>query len=174
MNKSKSRNERAIYPLQYESVVFGLGLIPEQGVPEIKITYKRTRKEFLGKVTHSKDVADFIRRTFRAGTLELQESFITLYLNTAHEILGYYNHSVGGINTTIADRRLILATALASASIGIVVAHNHPSGNLKPSQSDLELTKRLKEGAETLDIKLMDHLIITKNGYYSFADEGII
>jgi DNA repair protein RadC len=170
----KKKHKRIDYPTQHEKVVFGLGLIPQEGVPEIKISYTRTRKEFLGKVTSSKDVADFIRRTFKAGTLELQESFIALYLNTANEILGYYNHSIGGINATIADRRLILATALASASVGLVVAHNHPSGNLTPSQPDLELTKRLKAGAETLDIKLLDHLIITNTSYYSFADNGVM
>jgi DNA repair protein RadC len=170
----KRKIKRAEYPTQHEKVVFGLGLIPQEGVPQIKITYRRTRKEFLGKITNSKDVADFIRRTFKAGTLELQESFITLYLNTANEILGYYNHTVGGINATIADRRLILATALASASVGIVVSHNHPSGNLKPSQADIELTRKLKEGASVLDIKLLDHVIISKNNYYSFADEGML
>jgi len=109
------------YKLEREKAVFGLGLIPEEGVPEIQISYTRTRKEFLGKITNSRDAADFIRRTFRAGSLELQEHFITLYLNQANEILGYYNHTIGGINATIADRRLILATALASASVGILV-----------------------------------------------------
>jgi DNA repair protein RadC len=162
------------YKPEREKVVFGLGLIPEEGVPEIQITYTRTRKEFLGKVTSSRDAADFIRRTFRAGSLELQEHFITLYLNQAHEILGYYNHTVGGINATIADRRLILATALASASVAIIISHNHPSGNLTPSHADIELTKKIKAGGETLDIKLLDHLIITMNGYYSFADEGLL
>lgn len=172
MKKRAVKTQR--YKQEIEKIVFGLGLIPQEGVPQIKITYTRTRKEFLGKVTSSKDVADFIRRTFKAGTLELQESFIALYLNTANEILGYYNHTIGGINATIADRRLILATALASVSVGLIVAHNHPSGNLTPSQADLELTKRLKAGAETLDIKLLDHLIITKNSYYSFADNGMM
>ena len=170
----KRKIKRKDYPTQYEKVVFGLGLIPQEGVPQIKITYRRTRKEFLGKITNSKDVADFIRRTFKAGTLELQESFITLYLNTAKEILGYYNHTVGGINATLADRRLILATALASASVGIIVSHNHPSGNLKPSEADIQLTRRLRDGAATLDIQLLDHVIISKKGYYSFADEGML
>lgn len=170
----KKRAKTHRYALQQEKAVFGLGLIPEEGVPEIQITYTRTRKEFLGKVTSSRDAADFIRRTFRAGSLELQEHFITLYLNQAHEILGYYNHTVGGINATIADRRLILATALASASVAILVSHNHPSGNLKPSQPDIDLTRKLKEGAKILDIQLLDHIIITKNSYYSFADKGIL
>ena len=174
MRKSKQSSQRKTYTVQQEKAVFGLGLIPEEGVPEIQISYTRTRKEFLGRITNSQDAADFIRRTFRAGTIELQEYFITLYLNQANEILGYYNHTVGGINATIADRRLILATALASASVAILVSHNHPSGNLQPSQADVDLTKKLKDGAKTLDIQLIDHIIITKNGYYSFADEGIL
>jgi DNA repair protein RadC len=106
--------------------------------------------------------------------LELQESFITLYLNTAKEIPGYYNHTIGGINATLADRRLILATALASARVGIIVSHNHPSGNLKPSEADIQLTRKLRDGASTLAIQLLDHVIISKKGYCSFADEGML
>lgn len=162
------------YELNTEKVVFGLGLIPKQGVPEIKISYSRSTKKFLGKVTNSKDAADFIRTTFKPGTLQLQEQFIAVYLNTANEILGYYKHSVGAINATIADVRLIFATAIASASVSLIVAHNHPSGNLQASQPDIELTRKLNSGGKLLDIKLLDHLIITKNGYYSFADNGML
>jgi DNA repair protein RadC len=157
-----------------ETVVFGLGLIPKEGVPEIKIRYNRTKKVFLGKVANSKDAADFIRKIYTRGSIELQESFIALYLNTANEILGYYKHTVGSINATIADVRLIFATALASASVGILVAHNHPSGNLAASQPDINLTKKLHEAGKILEIKLLDHIIITKNGYSSFADQGMI
>ena len=154
--------------------VFGLGQIPKQGVPEIKIRYNRSNKNFLGKITNSKDVADFIRRTYSRGIIQLQEGFIILYLNRANEILGYYKHSIGGIAGTVADIRLIYATALASASVAIIMAHNHPSGNLNVSQADIELTRKIKEAGKILDIVLLDHLIITKSGYFSLADQGMI
>ncbi len=157
-----------------EILVFGLGLIPKEGLPEIKIRYNRSSKVFLGKVSHSKDVADFIRRIYSRGILQLQEGFIVLYLNRANEILGYYKHSIGGIAGTVADVRLIYATALISASVAIVLAHNHPSGNLNASQADIDLTRKIKEAGKVLDIALLDHLIITKTGYFSFADEGML
>src|SRR5688572_17321198 len=116
--------KRTLYKRQEKErrvAVFGLGQIAKQGVPEIKIRYNRSNKIFLGKVTHSKDVSDFIRRAYGRGTIQLQEAFIVLYLNRANEILGYYKHSVGGIAGTVADLRLIYATALASASVAIIL-----------------------------------------------------
>jgi DNA repair protein RadC len=172
MRKNSSRLKS--YKKEKEVIVFGLGLIPKEGVPEIKIRYNRSPKIFLGKVSHSKDVADFIRRVYSRGTLQLQEGFIVLYLNRANEILGYYKHSVGGIAGTVADLRLIYATALASASVATILAHNHPSGNLKASQADIDITRKIKEAGKILDIALLDHLIITKTGYFSFADEGML
>jgi DNA repair protein RadC len=163
-----------IYRKSKEVVVFGLGLIPREGVPEIKIRYNRSKKVFLGKITNSKDVADFIRKLYSRGSLELQENFIVLYLNTGNNILGYYKHSIGSINAVIADVRLIFATALASTSVSIIIAHNHPSRNLAPSQADIDLTRKVSEAGEILSIQLLDHLIITKDGYKSFADEGMI
>jgi DNA repair protein RadC len=162
------------YPQQKETIVFGLGLIPAEGIPEIKIRYNRSNKVFLGKVTHSKDSYDFLKTAFDKETIQVQESFIVLYLNRANEILGYYKHSIGGIAGTVADPRLIFATGVASASSGIILSHNHPSGNLTPSQGDIELTRKLKEGGKLLDIQLLDHVIVTNTGYYSFADEGLI
>jgi DNA repair protein RadC len=164
----------SLYEKKKEIVVFGLGLIPKEGIPEIKIRYNRSKKIFLGKITNSKDVANFIRRLYSRGNLELQEHFIVLYLNMANEILGYYKHSIGAINATIADVRLVFATALASASVSIIIAHNHPSRNLTPSQPDIELTRKISEAGKILSIQLLDHLIITKDGYKSFADEGMI
>jgi DNA repair protein RadC len=157
-----------------EKIVFGLGLIPKEGVPEIKIRYNRSSKIFLGKVTNSKDAANFIRKIYDRGTLQLQESFVVVYVNRVNEILGYYKLSKGGIAGVVADPRLIFATAIASASSGMVLSHNHPSGNLTPSQADIDLTRKIKEGGKLLEIQLLDHLIITKTGYYSFADESMI
>lgn len=162
------------YPSPGEVLVFGLGLIPKEGVPEIKIRYNRSSKVFLGKVTNSKDTSAFLKKVFDKRTIQLQESFVVIYLNRANQILGYYKHSLGGIAGTVADPRIIFATALASASSGIILSHNHPSGNLTASQADLDLTRKIKEGGKLLEIQLLDHLIVTKAGYYSFADEGLI
>jgi DNA repair protein RadC len=168
-----SRKPKA-YTTQKETIVFGLGLIPKEGIPEIKIRYNKSTKTFLGKVTNSKDSYEFLRKVYDKRILQLQESFIVLYLNRANQILGYYKHSLGGIAGTVADPRIIFATALASASSGIILSHNHPSGNLTVSQADLDLTRKIKEGGKLLDIQLLDHLIVTKAGYFSFADEGVI
>jgi DNA repair protein RadC len=162
------------YKTHKETIVFGLGLIPKEGIPEIKIRYNQSKKSFLGKVTHSKDSYEFLKKVYDKRILQLQESFIVLYLNRANQILGYYKHSLGGIAGTVADPRIIFATALASASSGIILSHNHPSGNLTASQPDLDLTRKIKEGGKLLEIQLLDHVIVTKTGYFSFADEGLI
>jgi DNA repair protein RadC len=162
------------YQPEKETIFFGLGLIPKEGIPEIKIRYNRSSKTFLGKVTNSKDSYDFLKKVFDKNTIQLQESFVVLYLNRANQILGYYKHSVGGIAGTVADPRIIFATGVASASSGIILSHNHPSGNLNPSQADIELTRKIKEGGKLLEIQLLDHVIVTRASYYSFADEGLI
>lgn len=152
-----------------------LGNIPEVEVPELKVSYDRsTVKKLLGSIYSSDDVAIFIKRTFGEGEIELQEQFIVLYLNQAHNILGYYRHSKGAINATVADIRIVLATALKCMAVSMIISHNHPSGNLKSSRADDELTAQIKEAAETHNIKLLDHIIITKDGYYSYADSGLL
>jgi DNA repair protein RadC len=98
-----------------------------------------------------------------------------MYLNQANHILGLYHASTGGITGTIADIRIILSVALKILATSFVVAHNHPSGSLTPSRVDEELTKKLKESAKTMDIKLLDHLIISPQGtYYSFGDNSLL
>ena len=160
------------YKIQKEVIYSGLGGIPKDFIPEIKVRYNRG-KMFLGKVKNSDDVASFIRKTYGQGKIQLQEAFIILYINQQNEIIGYYKHSVGTINATLADVRIIFAVALASLSIGIILAHNHPSGNTKPSEGDIELTEKMSEAGKLLNIKVLDHVIITKNSYYSFADNGL-
>ena len=152
-----------------------LGNIPEIQIPELQVSYNRSSGKFLsGAISSAKDVAQFIRSIIGVNEVELQEQFIVLYLSQSNQVVGYYKHSKGSINATIADIRIILGTALKCACLSMIVAHNHPSGNLKPSRADEELTKKLKESAVLMDIKLLDHLIITKESFLSFADEGLI
>lgn len=109
----------------------------------------------------------------RFGKLAHEEFWI-LYLNNANAILSVNQLSKGGITGTVVDIRLILKKALEQGAVGLIVAHNHPSGQLKPSRSDMALTQKLAKAAGVLDIKLLDHLIITESSYFSFADEKLI
>ena len=102
------------------------------------------------------------------------EVFGVLFLNRSNKVLHFEIVSEGGITGTVADPRIILKRALEEHAVGLIVCHNHPSGNLTPSQSDKDLTAKLKSAAALLDIKLLDHLIISEYGYFSFADEGIL
>lgn len=99
-----------------------------------------------------------------------------MYLNRSNAILGLYRTSTGGITGTVADLRLILSVALKIAATGLILAHNHPSGNLTPSRADIDLTRKIKEAACLMDILLLDHLILdnTGQGCYSFAEEGLL
>ena len=123
------------------------------------------------KITSSKSVFDVMQPII--GELQHEEFWI-IYLNNANKIQLKTQMSKGGITGTIVDARLIFKKAIELAATGIILCHNHPSGTLKPSSSDIGLTKKIKNGGEVLDIKVLDHIIITEKQYYSFADEGIL
>ena len=106
--------------------------------------------------------------------IDIYESFFAVYLNQSNNTIGWYKVSQGGITGTVADPRLILKKALDILATGIVICHNHPSGTLKPSLADEQITKKLKDGCSYFDIRLLDHIILTEDGYYSFMDEGIL
>ena len=142
-------------------------------VTEIQLSYRPTNR--LGPViASSQDAYEELLKWFPEDTLSLQERFVVLYLNRANRVLAAYEVSRGGLTGTVADPRLILSTALKLASVGILVAHNHPSGSLKPSQADVQLTEKIKDGGKLLDIQLVDHLILRSDEYYSFADSGLL
>ena len=141
-------------------------------VEEISISYKPTRIGNKPIVT-SLDAYEILRLYYDPNTVALQESFVVIFLNNQNFVKGIHRLFVGGIASTIVDIRLIFSIALKSASSSIVISHNHPSGVLKPSQQDLALTKRIREGCQMFEIKLFDHLILSPYGnYYSMADEG--
>jgi DNA repair protein RadC len=100
------------------------------------------------------------------------EEFWIIYLNKQNKVIGKEKISAGGIAGTVADIRIIFKSAVDRLATGILLAHNHPSGNLNPSDQDIELTRKLNEAGKVLDIQVVDHLIISHSGYYSFADEG--
>ena len=144
-------------------------------VAEISVSY---RPAVANKpiIVNALDAYVLFKPFFDESTINLQESFMVMYLNRMNRVLGIYPMSIGGITGTVADIRLIFSIALATASTGIILAHNHPSGNMKSSKGDIDLTNRIKDAGKLLDIKLLDHLIISpKEGeYYSFADDGIL
>jgi DNA repair protein RadC len=104
----------------------------------------------------------------------MQEEVKILLLNRSNKVLGIYSLAKGGLNSCDVDIRIILSVALKTLSTGIILIHNHPSGNTKPSKADLAITEKLKSACDIMNIVLLDHLIITKSDYYSFADEGLL
>ena len=142
-------------------------------VAEIQLSYKSNVKPSLRpKVSGSKDAYNILLENWDRSKIEFVEQFKVLLLNRANKALGIFEVSNGSATGTVADPKLIFAAAIKSNACGIILAHNHPSGNLQPSQADLDLTKKVKEGGKLLEIQILDHLIITTEGYYSFADES--
>jgi DNA repair protein RadC len=138
---------------------------------EIKATYKTVNDVNNACIQSSKDVANYFRRIFPVELNE-REAMIVLYLNNSNTTVGFSTAGIGGITSTAVDVRLILRDALLTGSTSIILCHNHPSQSLKPSQADLNLTKKVKKAGQVMDIKVLDHLILTEDSYYSFADEG--
>lgn len=150
---------------------------PITPVAEIKVSYKPARGWDKQPVILSTDDAyKILRPFFPEDTIGLQEQFVVLYLSRENRIKAVYRHSTGGMTGSLADLRLILGTALKLAATSLIVAHNHPSGNVRPSQNDRDLTEKLNRASGLLDLTLLDHLILTpKRGVYlSFADEGLV
>ena len=132
-------------------------------VGEVELSYKPKFKNIY-KVVSSEDAYKYLLPTYKEGTICYKEYFKVLFLNQANQVLGY----------TCADVRVILQAALLTNSVAIILAHNHPSGSMKPSRQDMEITKQVKEAARLMRIAVTDHLILTDTGYYSFADEGLL
>lgn len=142
-------------------------------IAEIQISYRNQNKEPV-QIKSSKDAYDLLFELWDEGLIGLQEEFKVLLLNRAHKVLGIYSLSKGGLTGTVVDPRLVFVVALKTGATSIILAHNHPSGNLKPSMQDQSLTKKMVEAGKVLDIQVLDHLIVTQEGYYSFADMGSI
>jgi len=125
------------------------------------------------KISGSQDVNNFVREIYPVN-LDDRECVLSIYLNNSNRTLGYGICSIGGYTGTLVDIRIVLKEALLLSAVSIVLCHNHPSGTLQPSQSDLTLTKKVKDAAAIMDIRLLDHLILTEDSFYSFADDGKI
>ena len=141
---------------------------------EIELSY-RPKKSHHPVIKSSADVYFHLLKFFPEETISLQERFVAAYVNRSNRLIGVCTISTGGITGTVADPKLIIATALKAAATGIILCHNHPSGNLKPSVADIELTKKIQSACKLLDIQLLDHIIVVpQQAYLSFVDEDLL
>lgn len=143
-------------------------------VSEVEISYKnKIPYNQRQRISNSQNAYEILTQLFPENTIDYRETFIVLYLNKAHQILGYSTISQGGTSNTTVDIKMVIQTALLANASCIMLAHNHPSGNVQPSSDDNRITNRIIEAAKLFDITVLDHLIITNENYYSFTDNGI-
>ncbi len=141
--------------------------------PEIKLK-KKNGQVLAAKISTSTDAAQYFRAIFDSEQLEIREQAMAIFLNSANNTIGYYLVSIGGITATLIDPRLIFRAAIESGATAIILAHNHPTGSLIVSDADKRITQKIKEGGNILDIRLLDHIILTSDSFTSMADEGLI
>lgn len=144
-----------------------------ENIAEIELVYKPSKSN-KPVISSSLDAYNVLIDFYPKDTILLQEHFLVAYLNRFNRVLGVMHLSTGGITGTVADIRLIFGTALKAAASGIIISHNHPSGNLKVSDRDRDTTTKIRDAGDMLDIKLLDHIIVGHDGQYlSFSDEGL-
>ncbi len=144
-------------------------------IPEYKVMCSmKLKTSQLKEVTSSYDASQYCRSLYEEGTITYKEFFYILFLNRSNKINGFMKVSEGGITGTVADPRIIIQAALMAGASSLILCHNHPSGSLKPSQQDNELTQKVKGAAKYFDIKILDHIIVTDEDYFSFSKEGLL
>jgi len=144
-------------------------------ISEVRLVYRtKVKASDRLQVKCSKDAFDIFMENWDQDSIEHIEEFKLLLMNRSSSVLGILPVSKGGISGTVTDIRLIYQGAIKTNASGIIVCHNNPSGNLNPSESDTKLTQKIKEAGFLMDIQLLDHLIIIRDGYYSFADNGLL
>jgi DNA repair protein RadC len=144
-------------------------------VAEVELVYRSKVKASERPVVQSStDAVNILRVLWEEGKMDLVEQFKVLFLNRANKVICIYNVSSGGITGTVADPKLIFMAALRVNAVSIILCHNHPSGSVKPSRADEELTQKIVEAGKFLDIKVYDHIILSSESYFSFADEGLL
>lgn len=141
-------------------------------VSEIKVSYINASPKRV-KIKNSQDTYDVVIKHWDLNIIEFQEEVKVLLLNRANVVLGIYELSKGGVSGSVVDIKIVLSVALKCNASSIILVHNHPSGNLTPSEADKSITNRLKEASKSVDIALLDHLIISKDGYNSLKDIGL-
>lgn len=144
-------------------------------VSEVELVYKsKVKPSQRLQIKKSSDVQELLRQIWDENKIELVEQFKVILLNRNNRVLGFFEASSGGVSGTVADPKLIFIAALKMNACALIIAHNHPSGNKLPSEADKSLTLKIKEGAKLLDMSLLDHIIVTTEECFSFADEGLL
>lgn len=146
-----------------------------QIVSEVELVYRsKVKASERPQIKSSKEAYNLLRSSWDPGKIEYCEQFKILFLNQSFKVLGLYEMSSGGITGTVVDLRMLFSAALKANATSFMMAHNHPSGNTRPSEADKYITKKIKQAGEMLDIHLLDHLIITSESFYSFTDDGAL
>ena len=144
-------------------------------VAEIQLMYSAKYKvSEMPKICKSSDAFNVLQNFWPVQRIEYQEDFFILLLNKANKVIGICNLSTGGMSATVVDLKIMFSVALKAAASAIIMAHNHPSGELEPSNADIQLTNRAIEVGKFLDIHVHDHIVMTKENYLSFADTGLM
>ena len=144
-------------------------------ISEVQLSYTpKFKHSELPMITEAGDAYKILLEHWDLNTINLIEQFYVLLLSRSNKLLGIYEVSKGGFAGTVVDPKIIFIAALKGCASSIILAHNHPSGNLKPSQSDISITKRLVEVGYILELPVVDHLIVTEDGFLSFAEEGLL
>lgn len=164
-----------MYPQKQEVVLFGTDTDVKElkeYIPEIKVRMNKGKTFDVDTVKSSQNVYDMLKRVY--GKNLFQEHFVVLLFNRANKLIGFYKHTIGSSNATLADIPMIIGIVTKSLAQSVIISHNHPSGNTQPSEADKALTKKAKIALDSVGIALLDHMIYTENGYFSFADDGIL
>ena len=141
-------------------------------IREVQVSYQPLKGK-LFQVKNADSAFEYLRTAYDESTIGLYEEFMVLLLNRANRVMGCFKLSKGGLTGTVVDLRILYGTALKAMASSIIIAHNHPSNNLVPSQEDRDLTRKIKDAGKLLDINLIDHLILgTDDNYVSFVNEG--
>jgi len=162
-----------MYPQKKEIVLFGIDKsLLKPFVPEIKIRMNKGKVFDVEKLTSTGEAYSLLKRIY--GRNPIQEHFIVLLLSRTNKLIGYYRHTIGTTSATIADISMIVGLATKALAHGVIISHNHPSGVKVPSEPDKTLTKDISQALKTVRITLLDHIIYTTDGYFSFADSGVL
>lgn len=129
---------------------------------------------FAGAIISADDAYPLVRNLWDSNLINLQEQFMAVYLNTANKVIGYKVLNTGSMNQCIVDVKLLVSLALHCMANSVIIVHNHPSGNLRPSSNDETITLKIKEALKLIDVKLLDHLIINNTSFNSFAELGML
>ena len=163
------------YQNKYGATTKQRQLIFPSRIAEISVRYSRKISDLdRVQITDSNDAVDVLRSKWKKNRIQYQEEFKVILLDRSNRVLGIHNAAMGGQSGCVVDPKVIFGVPLKACAAAILISHNHPSGNTKPSSADHTITQKLKAAGQLLDIPVIDHVILTKSDYFSFADNGVL